>query len=200
MPDQTNWLNMFNSHVFYTAAAVAVVLILMGLWISRMRRRGRPAAASQPDLRIDVEQLTRATPLDAGPRLEFYGTPVRLAALVLAPSGRQSEIPPMDQILGALDDLLPGLAAVVQQQKPLIRFWPPQLSTQGFTNAFFQHVRLPGNRGKGTPWCSAAGRFETDQKQLLAGLVCEAEKPNSLSQITIEHTGQWMDVLRAKNL
>ena len=93
-----------------------------------------------------------------------------------------------------IDSLVPGLWAVVQAHGPLVRCWPFQLSTQGFTNSFFNNVQLPGDRGKGTPWSAVAGRFEVGTRQLLAGLVCVADRPNSLSQMTVAHVGQWLDV------
>jgi hypothetical protein len=128
--------------------------------------------------------------------LEFYGTPVRLAVLVLAPAGRNNATPTDAELPELIDSLVPGLWAVVQTHGPLVRCWPFQLSTQGFTHSFFNHVRLPGDRGKGTPWSAVAGRFEVGDRQLLAGLVCVADRPNSLSQMTVAHVGQWLDVLR----
>jgi hypothetical protein len=179
--------------------ALAAGLLLVVL-IVLLRRRGKRVEAPPVDLRIRLADLPAHGPLTEGPRLEFYGTPVRLAVLVLAPAGRNSQIPPPAQLPDTIDNLVPGLAAVVVAHRPLIRFWPFQLSAQGFTHAFFNNLRLPGEHGKGTPWCAIAGRFETGSQQLLAGLVCVADKPNSLSQVTVAHPGQWLDVVRVKNL
>ena len=94
---------------------------------------------------------------------------------------------------------MPGLWAVVQAHDPLVRCWPFQLGTQGFTHSFFNNLQaLPGDRGKGTPWSAVAGRFEVGDRQLLAGLICVADRPNSLSQMTVAHVGQWLDVLRVR--
>ncbi|NLF72794.1 MAG: hypothetical protein GX575_27480 [Candidatus Anammoximicrobium sp.] len=181
------------------AVAVAAFLLLLILFLL-LRRRARQPEPASPDWRIDVAELPAHGPPADGPRLEFYGTPVRLAVLVLAPAGRNSPTPAESDVPALLDDLVPGLADVVAAQGPLIRLWPCQLSTRGFVSSFFGNVRLPGDRGKGTPWCAAAGRFEAGSQQLLAGLVCAADRPNSLSQITIAHTGQWMDVVRVKEV
>lgn len=178
---------------------VLLVLSLVVLLFRLLRRRARQLELVQPDLRIDVASLPAHGPPENGPRLEFYGTPVRLAVLVLAPAGRNNPLPAEHELPTVLDDLLPGFMAVVVEHRPLMRFWPCQLSTQGFVNSFFGNVRLPGDRGKGTPWCAVAGRFETGGQQLLAGLVCIASRANSLSQVTVTHVGQWMDVLRIKN-
>jgi hypothetical protein len=99
----------------------------------------------------------------------------------------------------ALDALLPGLVELVKTHRTQVRGWPFQLSTQGFVHSFFSNAALPGDHGKGTPWCAAAGRFQAGDQQLLAGLVCVADKPNALSQMTIAQPGQWLDVLRIKN-
>jgi hypothetical protein len=60
-------------------------------------------------------------------------------------------------------------------------------------------VTLPGDRGKGTAWCSLAGKFRAAGQVFLAGLVACAAKPNGLGQFVIQHEGQWNDVLRIKN-
>jgi hypothetical protein len=64
--------------------------------------------------------------------------------------------------------------------------------------SFSNHAALPGDRGKNTPWCSIAGRFEADGQRFLAGLICTAAAPNSLGQIMIQHDGMWLDVLRIR--
>ncbi len=179
------------------AVCGVLLLIVFGLGWALRRRRSRPALP-ETDLRIDVSQLPAAGPPAEGPVLEFFGMPVRLVVLVLAPAGRGKPLPPRDQMARTLDDLVPGLAAVVLQHRPLIREWPGQLSTQGFTHSFFNNVQLPGDRGKGTPWCSVAGRFDAGDQQLLAGMLCAANKPHSMSQVTVSQVGQWFDVLRVK--
>ena len=181
------------------AVLAAVMLVSIAVVISMLRRRKRPTESPPIDLRIRIDDLPQQGPLADGPRLEFYGTPVRLAVLVLAPAGRNSQLPTADELLAAIDCLVPGLTAVVAAHKPIVRSWPFQLSTQGFTHSFFNNVQLPGDRGRGTPWCSLVGRFETGSQQLLAGLVCVADKPNSQSQHTVAHAGQWMDVLRVRD-
>ena len=184
------------------AAGVALVFVvlLVVLLVLVLRGGTRRTAPAEIDLRINLQELPAGGPPATGPRLEFYGTPVRLAVLVLAPAGRNNPLPAERDLPAVLDDLLPGLLAVVAGHRPLIRFWPYQLSTQGFASSFFSNVRLPGDRGKGTPWCAVAGRFETGSQQFLAGLVCVAGRSNSLSQVTVSHVGQWMDVLRIKNV
>lgn len=182
------------------ALAVLAALLLLAVLLLLFRRRGTRPAAAEPDLSIDLAALADHGPPADGPRLEFYGTPVRLAAVVLAPAGRNSPALDASELRELIDDLVPGLSAVVESHQPLIRCWPFQLSSQGFAHAFFKHVPLPGDRGKGTPWSAVAGRFETGTRQLLAGIVCVADRPNSLGQVTVAHIGHWLDVLRVRNL
>jgi len=172
-----------------------VLLLLAGLlkWLGR-----RPRQTTRPSskLTIDVRTLNQAGPPSEGPRLEFYGTPVRLAAIVVAPVGRTGELPPAAVLPGVIEHVVPGLTQVVARHRPKIYRWPIQLSTQGFTQSFFNHAALPGTRGKGSPWSSIAGRFQIGDRSFLLGLVCVAERPNALSQVAIQHEGQWQDVLR----
>jgi hypothetical protein len=181
------------------AALLAVLLVILVAVARLLRRRNKPAAAPPVDLRLRVADLPSAGPATDGPRLEFYGVPVRLAALILAPAGRNNSLPPDTELPSTVDCLIPGLTDVLAAHRPVIRAWPFQLSTQGFEHAFFNNVQLPGDRGKGTPWCSVAGRFEAGSRQFLAGLLCVADRPNSLGQVTVAHVGQWMDVLRVKH-
>ncbi len=189
----------FDWQMVVLAAVAVLALISMLVVVSFLRRRRRTPEAPPIDLTIRIGDLPQHGPPVEGPQLEFYGMPVRLAVLVLAPAGRNSQIPGADELLDAVDCLVPGLAGVLASHDPLIRSWPVQLSTQGFTHSFFNNAQLPGDRGRGTPWCSIAGRFETSSQQLLAGLVCCADKPNSQSQHTVAHMGQWMDVLRIRD-
>lgn len=180
------------------AAAVVVVIVIFAVIIAVLRSRGRKPEPASLDLRINLADLPCGGPPEEGPRLEIYGTPVRLAALVLAPAGRNNQLPPADKLSETIEDLLPRLMAIITSHRPRLLRWPFQLSTQGFAHSFFNNVPLPGDRGKGTPWCCVAGRFESGDQQLLAGLVCTGAKPNSLSQITVAHVGQWMDVIRVR--
>jgi len=177
-------------------AAAVISAVLLFVWWSFFRRRPAPPPPSPSELKVDVASLPAHGPGAEEPRLECYGVPVRLGVLVLAPVGRSGAIPPAEQLLNVVDLLLPGLVDVVSEHQPLVRFWPPQLSSQGFVNSFFHNCLLPGERGKGTPWCSVAGKFNAGGEMYLAGLVCCADRPNGLGQIAITHEGQWNDVLR----
>ena len=199
MDEPWQLLDQLPDHVLIGGLAlVALFLALPAIVYLLFRRRAVRPEAVAPDLHIDLTMLPDHGPGAAGPRLEFYGTSVRLAVLVLAPAGRTSAMPADAELPELIDSLVPGLWAVVQAHGPLVRCWPFQLSTQGFVHSFFNNVQLPGDRGKATPWSAVAGRFEVGDRQLLAGLICVADRPNSLSQVTVAHVGQWLDVLRVR--
>jgi hypothetical protein len=173
-------------------------LIVVVLLIRRLRRHRRPPPLPPVDLSVNIEALGNHGPPPALPTLELYNLPVRLAAVVLAPTGRGSQLPAAMDAAVLVDNIVPGLAHIVVLHEPLVRRWPAQLSTQGFSHTLFANVRLPGDHGKGTPWSVIAGRFEAGGQSALAGLVLCADKPNSLGQFVIERPGQWLDLLRVR--
>jgi hypothetical protein len=105
-------------------------------------------------------------------------------------------LPATEQLPDLVNRLLPNMMRVLSAHRPAFRRWPAQLSSQGFSHAFFRNVALPGDRGKGSPWCAIAGKFSGSGQTYLAGLVCCAQDSNSLGQVIVEHEGQWLDVLR----
>jgi hypothetical protein len=118
--------------------------------------------------------------------------------LVLAPVGREGKIPPSEQLPLVVDAAVPNLMRVLNDHQPVFRRWPPQLSSQGFSQIFFNNVPLPNDGGKNTPWCALAGRFDTPSGPFLAGLICVAQQPNAIGQIAIAQPGQWLDIVRVK--
>jgi hypothetical protein len=171
-------------------AAVAVIGT-----IALLMRRPRPAATADVLEPIDVTALAHAAPPASGPQLAVYNIPVRLVLLVLAPVGRGGKIPPNEFLPAIVSALAPNLMQVLSAHGTQFRRWPAQISSQGFAQVFFQNAAIPGG-GKGTPWCSLAGRFDTNAGPFLAGLVGIAAAPNSLGQIAVSQPGQWLDILR----
>jgi len=95
-----------------------------------------------------------------------------------------------------LSSIVPGLDQVVNSHEPLIRLWPRQLSQRGFVQIFFAKVRLPGEFGVGTPWCSVAGEFKYHGASMLAGLVLCAAAANHYGQKRMEKPEDWQGCLR----
>jgi hypothetical protein len=176
------------------AAALLIVAYLL------LRRKRGPAAASDDldDRGIDVASLDASPPAATGPQLEIYGTPHRVAVVVMAPAGRNGTVPPKKELPALAEFLFPNLGAVLIASQPQYVRWPPQLSSQGFVQSFFNKLSLPGDHGKGTPWCSLAGKLEAHGQLYLIGLVCCAAAPNGLGEITVEHSGEWLQILRAR--
>lgn len=179
-------------------AGIAVCLVVGAIVVHWLLRHRKKQERPTIDLSIDVSQLVDKGPALDEPHLDFYGTPVRVAAIVIAPAGRQGELPQPELLPGALEHLVPGLSDIIAHQRPLIRRWPEQLSSQGFVHSFFNNVSLPGSRGKGSPWCSIAGRLQLGERGILVGLLCIAGSSNGLSQVIVEHEGQWPDILRVR--
>jgi hypothetical protein len=178
------------------AALVAIILVLRIM--RRLRGRRKAQVVRDADLAFDVEDLPAQPRPRGGPQLEFYNVPVRLAAIVIAPAGRDGTNPPAEKMPDVMDEMVPGLRHVLHTHQPEIRRWPPQLSTEGFTRRFFTCVTLPGDRGKGSPWCAIAGRFESGGESYMAGIVCCADANNNLAQVPLTRTGGWLDVLRVR--
>jgi len=194
--DVLGWLSDNPAITVLIAAAVAVVILLV-LW--KLLTRRKPAGSERvADLTIDVTSLGGQGPPPGGPVLEFYNVPVRLAALVLAPAGRVRQLPPPSQLDAAIDAIVPGLDKVVAAQRPVIRRWPAQLSSKGFAHTFFQNVRLPGEGGKGTPWCAAAGTFKIKGQPVMAGLIMRTASASSIGQTVVDKEEKWLGCLRVK--
>jgi hypothetical protein len=179
------------------AIIAAVIFVILYVVLAVLKKRRKPAEQA-PDLGINVAGLSTQGPPPIGPALYYYSVPVRLAALVLAPVGRAQELPPVNRLDDLIDAVMPGLALVVAAHKPVVRRWPGQISSRGFVHTFFSQAKLPGEGGKGTPWCSAAGVFKIGKQPVMAGLVMRATVPTNLGQAIIEQEAQWLDVLRIK--
>ncbi len=181
----------------YVLLAAGVIVVLWIVW-RLVRRRRRPPVALRPDLRISITELGDGGPPPGPPVLELYNLPVRLAAIVLAPVGRVSDLPPDEQIPGLIEAIIPGLDKMAALHRPFVRRWPSQVSARGFAHLFFANAKLPGDGGKGTPWSSVAGAFRLKGQPLMAGLILRAAAPNSLGQTIIEKEYQWLGCLRVR--
>ncbi len=183
----------------YVIAGVVLFVLIDGmiLW-SILRRRRRPATEVAEDVAIDVPGMVEQGPPQGGPQLTCYGVPVRVAVIVLAPTGRHGELPSGMEMPTLAEGIVPGLMTILSRDRPQVERWPPQLSRHGFIQSFFSNVRLPGDKGKGTPWCSVVGRVDHEGNSYLVGFVLCASKNNALGPVEIEHAGRWLDVLRLR--
>jgi len=175
-------------------AVIAVALVIV-LKLLKGKKKRVTGGAGQG---IDVMALGNQGPPEGPPTLEFYNVPVRVAAMIVAPAGRVRDLPPVNQMGDVYDAIVPGLAQVVAKHKPLMRRWQPQVSAKGFAHTVFQTCRLPGEGGKGTPWCCAAGIFKIEGQPLMAGLIMRTESTSSHGQEVIDAPERWLACLRVK--
>jgi len=178
--------------------ALFVIVLIFSLLMRILRRpkSRKPMATPLPD--IDLASISQEGPdIYADPRMEFFGIPVKLAMLVVAPSGSTQVAPSEEALAEFLDGMVPGLQEVYYRDRPEVRRWPAQLSASGFVQSFFNKLALP-SQGKGTPWSGVAGRFEVDGHPLLLAILCRAAEPNSTGQVIAEHEGQWRDTIRIR--
>ncbi|MGI9517450.1 MAG: LapA family protein [Pirellulaceae bacterium] len=173
-----------------------VLGVLWALWALLRRRKIKPADVSRSPLFIDVEKLDQGGPSDQVIQLDFYNLPVRMVALVIAPVGRDRPVPALSELPQLEEAIVPGLHSIVANHDPEIWVWPAQLSVQGFNQAFFNNAPLPGHQGKGSVWCSLAGKFAWHSHAFVAGMVFRSAEPNSMGQVEAERETQWLDILR----
>lgn len=125
--------------------------------------------------------------------------PVRIALVIVAPLGRDHTAPAVSTLSKTAESVMPGLGKAIARDRPSIRAWPAQLSAKGFFHSVHRHVRLPGDRGRNTPWCLVAGRAQGLERPFLLGMVLCAAEPNSLSEIAVDSEEKWHDILRVRD-
>lgn len=184
---------------FAFAAALAALLLVAVIALIRFGLRWRSPQPTQKLPPPEPLPLHAERPPATGPQLYLHGLRMRAAIIVIAPVGRGSPLPTIEELPALLDQAVPGLARVLTPHAARIKLWPPQLSVQGFAQAFFIHFRLPGDRGKGTSWCSLAGKFEAGGRPLLLGLALSAAAPNNLSQVVVQHVEEWPGLLEVRD-
>ena len=179
---------------------LAILAIVIGPWLRKSKIAGSTAGGSV-DKSIDLIALEEQspdlkTPPPIGAHLQLYGEPTRLVVFVLAPRGRSVQFPPPTELHHLVDRIVPGVSRILDSHQPIFRRWEPQMSFEGFTHAFNFNMQLPGDKGKGTPWSSVAGKISVPGGQLFAGMVCRSANENQVGTIVVEHEGKWSDLLR----
>ena len=182
-------------------AVCVLLLAVLGfafVLIQRAKRKTRTSVdvGESDDLAVEVLQLDVNPPTGLPPKLQLLGVDSNLAVLVLAPRGNGVTFPSSEQLHSLVDRICPGFSKILDAHQPLFRRWPAQMSFEGFTHAIAHNMKLPGERGKGTPWSTLVGRISVPGGQLFVGLVCLSANPNGMGQIVVEHEGKWTDSLR----
>ena len=132
---------LFLSPVFW----LAVAAVLLVSWLL-LRRHATPGGESDQGDSINISEFVVAGPPEGPPSVEFYGTPVRLQLIVLAPMGRRSQLPANEELPHILNHFLSGFTRLSALHRPVLFRWPEQLSAQGFHQAFFNQLSLPDAR------------------------------------------------------
>jgi hypothetical protein len=173
-----------------------VLLVLRSLWRALFVRRPR-AEDWERELDIDLD----ACPLPVRPPgdrcLTVYHLPARLRLVVVAPAGREGDVD-ATAVEKLLDLVVPGLGQVAVEDRPRIRVWPAQLSHQGFSAAFYRHLRKAAGRGEPSRWVLVAGKAQVGRQPVMLGLGLWADQPNTIDRVTLGEPHQWLDVLRLK--
>ena len=174
---------------------LGVIVVCVRWW--QKRKLDSLGSDDTDDLTIDLSALPIVSVSD-DPLIEFYSMPVQLRILVIAPIGRSASLPDKQHLPSILQNVIPHFMEVVNAHEPIFRAWDGQPSIEGFKQAFFNNISLPGNRGVGTHWSSITGRFSGGDSRYLIGMAFSSELPNPIGEITIAHDAQWMDVLRIR--
>ncbi len=203
----TDWMppevrDLLPLEAWWSAMLVAALLglllaahLLRGLWRGAFKRPRREVDWDKP-----LREVLAECPLPARPpgerELLAYHVPVRVRLVVVAPGGKDVDVDP-EAVEALLDRLVPGLTEVALNDQPLLRVWPPQLSHQGFINAFHRCTIKPERDEQLSRWVLLAGRAAIAKQPLFFGLGLWAEQPNTLGRINVEPQ-QWLDVLRLR--
>ena len=180
--------------VVATVVLLAFVFLLMAI---RKKGTAPKQSSSQPELSIDIAKLNTSPPSGLPPKLQLFGIDTQLVVLALAPRGNSVEFPSPEQLRTIVERLSPGFSKLLDHHQPVFRRWPTQMSFEGFQNAFAFNMKLPSEKGKGTPWSTIVGTLNVPNGQLFVGIVCMANEPNQFGQIVVEHEGKWTDTIRA---
>jgi hypothetical protein len=171
------------------AAAALVVLLLLVLLLRGGKRRVDPEAGLAEDLSTYPPPPKR--PGDT--QVAVMGQPGRLRLVVVAPVGKR----PVGEPEEVLEQVVPGLGEVAGADKPRLRVWPPQLSSQGFAPTFFRLTSRPGPEGKASRWVLLAGPARAGAVPVLLGLAVLLDAPSKLGLLTLDER-RWAEVLRLR--
>jgi hypothetical protein len=171
--------------LLYGGVAAGVAVLLLFLLV--VLRRGRKPVDPEAGL---VEDLATYPPPRGNGRLRLKNQPARLRLVVVAPVGKK----PLGEPEAVLEGILRGLGAVIAEDRPRLRVWPPQLSTRGFGPTFLRLTRKPEPEGRPSRWVLLAGPARSAGQPVLVGLALWTETPGKLGPLLLDEL-QWGEVL-----
>jgi hypothetical protein len=184
--------------IFFIVLGVGALLVVALLFVLLRWLLGGKKKTATVGSKFE-EQLGTYPPLKANSadrRLLVEGLPVRLRLVVIAPAGTDSDMDE-DDVEKMLDRLLPGLGEICRQDRPRVRFWPTQISGEGFANLFHRNTVIPEGEREPSPWVCLAGRVKAGPYRVMLGLAVQALKPNTLGRRTVG-PDEWGTVLRIR--
>jgi hypothetical protein len=181
----------------------ALLILLPIAWYQRRALKAlivRPFRPIKPQPKLDEDLSSYPAP-SFGParrRLMIEGVPVRIRLVVLAPAGTGE---PIDEkgTKDMLNRVLWGLGAIVEQDQPQIRIWPPQLSSHGFPAVFHRLARTKEADTEPSHWILIAGATPPRPRTVLLGLGLWTEEPTTIGRLSMEPR-EWALSLHVQNL
>jgi hypothetical protein len=182
------------------------LIVVAGLWLRAMwrrvrrilfprRHRGRRRSHDKESpLVIDLDLVGDAF-TDAGPQqITVRGQPGRLRLVVLAPSPSYvgELLPEMADSL--LDWLHPGLAEILESDKPRQVVWPRHPSLDRFVQIFHKLVQIPEAKGRRSPWILISGSAHLGRQIVFVGLAVFLDKTDYKREIQVVRE-KWEEVI-----
>ncbi|HEY8505786.1 MAG TPA: hypothetical protein VIL46_14470 [Gemmataceae bacterium] len=179
--------NIPRDPLFYFLLGGGLLAIIIGLVVlRRLLRRRRPVRRDpEAGLREDLAEYPPPPPATGEARLTFNGRPVRVRLVVVAPSGNLGPRLTPEDVPELLEQVLPGVGAVLRADRPRLRVWPPELSARGFAPRFYRLVRTPEEESEESRWVLSAGPVKAGRRIVLLGLAMLADRPAVAAQIDL---------------
>jgi hypothetical protein len=158
------------------------------------------AAPKGPEANLREDPTTYPHPRgEPGPRrLTIDGVPGRIRLIVIAPATRNQDLD-QNRAEEMVNQVVRGMKEIIQQDRPRIRCWPPQLSHTGFAPSFHRLTEVPINNGEESQWVLIAGPANAAGKPILLGLAVLADEANELGKLTLTPE-KWAEMVRVVTL
>jgi hypothetical protein len=179
-----------------TLCVGGIIGLLILFAIFRLLFGGKAKVVTTKDLTEDLTEYPDLKANSGDQQLRVEGVPARLRLVVIAPAGTASDLD-VDELKELLDQIVAGLGAIYQYDKPRVKIWPTQVSYQGFGTHFHKCMRTGAEEGEPTRWALVAGRVKVGKRQFMLGLALQTIKPNTIGRRTID-SQEWATVLRVR--
>jgi hypothetical protein len=178
---------------------LGIVVFVLAHFSGRMFAGILGPAPKNPEKGLGENLVEYPPPPKLGARqLTINGVPVRLRLVVVAPVGRSREID-RDGVNDLVNGVVRGLKEIILQDKPRVKFWPPQLSNEGFAPTFHRLAETPDEEGEPSCWVLVAGPANSAGRPILLGLACLASEANELGKIILT-VDDWTETIRVQTV